>query len=342
MAVALVGTGGSDQDDWAVDDWPGDEWPEVAVDGDQARLDLAPESDLVDVELDLGDGQVEHPDDPGDDQAWWDLAPDEDLAAATDRAPAPLARPGEDVEAPDRDQQIAQLRRRLAAVPATGARAGEVGSRSSAPSADPEDDGVVTVPAPLRRLLPRGGLVRGSVVGLSGSSSLVTGLLAGVTAAGGWAGVVGHPDLGVLAAAEMGADLRRVALVPHPGSDPVDVAAVLLDGMDLVVLDLAGLAVTPSRARAVVARARHRGAVLAVVGGTWPGVELELHAEVTAHLGLGWGHGRVAGRELLVRVRGRGQANRERTGEVSLRSERGAVRWSAVSEPPAALERTGT
>lgn len=331
MAVALVGTDDPDQDDWAVDDWPGDEWPEVAVDGDQARLDLAPEDDLVDVELDLGDGQVELADDLGDDQARWDLAPEEDLPAPVDPAP-------------DRDQQIAQLRRRLAAVPATGARAGEVGSRASAPSADPEDDRTVPVPAPLRPLLPRGGLARGSVVALSGASTLVTGLLATVTAAGGWAGVVGRPDLGVLAAAEMGADLRRIALVPRPGSDPVDVAAVLLDGMDLVVLDLAGLVVTPSRARAVVARARHRGAVLAVCGGAWPGVELELHAEVTAHLGLGWGHGRVAGRELSVRVRGRGQANRVRTGEVSVRSDRGVVRWAAGPEPTATpvLGRTGT
>ena len=50
----------------------------------------------------------------------------------------------------------------------------------------------------------------------------------------------------------------------------------------------------------------------------------------------------IAGRELSVRVRGRGQANRERTGEVSVRSERGEVRWSAGPELPAALERTGT
>ena len=32
----------------------------------------------------------------------------------------------------------------------------------------------------------------------------------------------------------------RIATVPHPGSDPVEVAAVLMDGMDLVVLGLGG------------------------------------------------------------------------------------------------------
>jgi hypothetical protein len=340
VAVALVGTSGPDRDEWAADDWPGDEWPDVAEDGGLARLDLAPADDLepvsVDVRADLDDVHLPAED---DDQARWDLAPEEDLRPEEH----PQRRAGTDQ--PDREVQIAQLRRRLAAVPATGARA-EVTDSRSAPTVDPDDDRVLSVPAPLRALLPRGGIARGSVVALSGASTLVTGLIASVTAAGGWAGVVGHPDLGVLAAVEMGADLRRVALVPSPGRDPVDVAAVLLDGMDLVVLDLAGLAVAPTRARAVVARARHRGAVLAVTGGTWPGVELELHAEVTAHLGLGWGHGRVVGRDLTVQVHGRRQASRPRAGEVRVRAEQRGVRWAATTDPTAgtgtALAGTGT
>lgn len=309
----------------------------VLVGSDDPAWDVWPEDDLG-------------PDDGG--QARLDLAPDDDLArddlARDEPDPDELAPLDEPVEPPllDRAQQIAQLRRRLAAVPATGARAAEVGSRASAPAADPGDGRVLAVPGPLRDVLPQGGLVRGSVVALDGAGSLVSGLVAAVTAAGGWAGVVGRPETGVLAAAEMGADLRRLALVPRPGRDPVDVAAVLLDGMDLVVLDLAGLAVSPSRARAVVARARARGAVLAVTGGTWPGVELELHAVVTAHLGMGRGHGRLVGRELAVRVRGRGQAARPRTSTVVLRADGAAVRWlTPVPTPgraPAPLRRTGT
>lgn len=74
------------------------------------------------------------------------------------------------------------------------------------------------------------------------------------------AAIVGQPDIGLLAAVEMGADLSRLAVIPDPGTDPVEVAAVLIDGMDLVVLGLGGRRVTRARARAVVARARQKAA----------------------------------------------------------------------------------
>ncbi|MDQ2722858.1 MAG: hypothetical protein M3Y19_06080 [Actinomycetota bacterium] len=234
------------------------------------------------------------------------------------------------LSADDREEQIAALRRRLAAVPGkgAGARAAEV--------ARPVP--VLPVPEALAELLPRRGLTRGSVVSVAGASSLLAGLIASVTAEGGWAAVVGRPSLGMLAVQEMGADLRRVALVPEPGPDAVDVAAVLLDGMDLVVLDLSGTsgaAVVPSRARGVTARARHRGGVLVVTGGAWPGVELELHARVSGCTGLGRGHGRLQSRELSVQVRGRGQAVRPRTMQVRLgpqgiRAQGPVVQWLAT------------
>ena len=83
--------------------------------------------------------------------------------------------------------------------------------------------------------------------------------------------VIGQPRLGLLAAYEMGAQLERLALIPAPGPDPVEIAAVLLDGMDLVILGLAGASVSPSRARAVVARARSKGSTLVVTEGHWDG-----------------------------------------------------------------------
>ncbi|MFE5700772.1 hypothetical protein [Rhodococcus koreensis] len=52
------------------------------------------------------------------------------------------------------------------------------------------------------------------------------------------------------------------------------VAAILLDGIDRVILGLSGAAVPPSRAWAVVARARSKGAVLPVTEGHWGGVDL--------------------------------------------------------------------
>jgi hypothetical protein len=221
-----------------------------------------------------------------------------------------------------RDEQIAALRRRLAAVPGkgAGARAAEV--------ARPVP--VLPVPEVLADLLPRRGLVRGSVVAVAGASSLLAGLLASVTADGGWAAVVGRPGLGLLAAQEMGADLGRIALVPDPGTDSVDVAAVLLDGMDMVVLDLSGASVPPSRARGLIARARHRGGVLVVTGGAWPGAELELHARVSRCAGLGGGHGRLRASEMSVRVQGRGQAVRPRGVRVVLCADREGGRGPAV------------
>jgi hypothetical protein len=232
------------------------------------------------------------------------------------------------LSADDRAKQIVALRRRLAAVPGKGAGA------QAAEVARPVP--VLAVPGVLAGLLPRGGLVRGSVVSVSGASSLLAGLIASVTAEGGWAAVVGRSSLGMLAAQEMGADLRRVALVPDPGPDAVDVAAVLLDGMDLVVLDLSGVAlskgaVVPSRARGLAARARHREGVLVVTGGAWPGAELELQARVSGCAGLGRGHGRVQSRELSVQVRGRGQAVRPRGMQVLLAAGPvgPAVQWQA-------------
>lgn len=97
------------------------------------------------------------------------------------------------------------------------------------------------------------------------------------------AAIVGQPDIGLLAAVEMGADLSRLAVIPDPGTDPVEVAAVLIDGMDLVVLGLGGRRVTRARARAVVARARQKGCTLLVTDGDWQGVSTRLAARVCGY-----------------------------------------------------------
>ncbi len=126
-------------------------------------------------------------------------------------------------------------------------------------------------------------LSRGTVAVLSGARSLLLSMVAAVTAAGGNAAIVGQPDIGLLAAVEMGADLSRVAVIPDPGTDPVEVAAVLIDGMDLVVLGLGGRRVTRTRARAVVARARHKGCTLLVTDGDWQGAPTRLEARVCGY-----------------------------------------------------------
>ncbi|BBX74724.1 hypothetical protein MSHI_26300 [Mycobacterium shinjukuense] len=126
-------------------------------------------------------------------------------------------------------------------------------------------------------------LPRGTVAVLSGARSLLLRMVASVTSGGGNAVIVGQPDIGLLAAVEMGADLSRLAVIPDPGSDPVELAGVLLDGMDLVVLGLGGRRVTRARARAVVARARQKGCTLLVTGGEWQGASARLAARVCGY-----------------------------------------------------------
>ncbi len=184
------------------------------------------------------------------------------------------------------------------------------------------------VPSALAGLLPGGGLAEGTVVSYAGARSLLTGLLAAATAHGRHAAVAGLPGLGLLAAAEMGADLRKLAVIPEPGPDPVEIAAVLLDGIDLVVLGLRGGRVAPSRARVIAARARAKGAVLVVTDGYWPDTTLRVDARIAGYAGLGAGHGRL--RSFCLDVAASHRAGQPRRGRIELRPTGGRVEWCAV------------
>jgi hypothetical protein len=187
------------------------------------------------------------------------------------------------------------------------------------------------VAEPLAPLLPGGGLRRGSVVAVHGSTALLLALLAAATAQGAWAAVIGVGDLGVLAAAEAGVAVRRLALVPRPGPDPVSVAAALLDGVGLVAL--AGADRVPSGARrSLAARARQRGSVLLSLG-RWPGADIELNCSAETWYGAEAGHGRLRSREVVVRAVGRGAAARPRTARLLLPGPGGPV--EAGSATPA-------
>lgn len=258
--------------------------------------------------------------------------------------------------------QLAELRRRMAAVPARGAGAaarmpmrgdapqvavgfsaavgnGRTVAAMAAPGATPASGGgegarrlaeqvrreALPVPSALESLLPEGGLAKGSVVAYTGASSLLSGLLAAVTGAGGHAAVVGLPRLGLLAAAEMGARLDRLAVVTDPGSDPLEVASVLLDGLDLVVLGLNGASVPMSRTRVLTARARSKGSTLVVTGGSWAGPVLRIDTHVAGYSGLGRGCGRLRTVRLNVSVHGRSAQARQ--GYLALCPSNGRVEW---------------
>lgn len=172
---------------------------------------------------------------------------------------------------------------------------------------------VLPAPEPMCSYLPEAGLRRGSLVGISGTGgmTLLLSLLVEPVGAGSWAAVVGLPDLGLEAAAAMGVDLGRVALVPNPGADWVSVAAAALDALDVVVLR------PPHRCRAadahrLAARARERRSVLVLADARgWPErPDLELEAEVEGWEGLDEGAGTLRRRRGRIVVSGRRGAGR--------------------------------
>lgn len=168
---------------------------------------------------------------------------------------------------------------------------------------------VLPVASELASVLPRAGLHRGSTLAVHGSTSLLLALLAEATAAGFWAAVVGMPNLGVLAASELGVRLSRLGLVPRPGGEFSSATAALLDGMDLVAVAPPGGRADDRLLRRLSARARSRGAVL-LSSGAWPGADLELRCVAGSWSGAEGGAGHLRERRVAVEVTGRGSAAR--------------------------------
>ncbi len=155
-------------------------------------------------------------------------------------------------------------------------------------------------------LLGTPGLRRGSTVAISttghaGATALACSLLAAASTEGAWCAAVAIADLGVVAAAEIGVALDRLALVPRPGSKLAPVIAALLDGCDVV---LAPADVSAPEFRRLAARARERRSVLVVLSGSravasFPrpvleGIDVRIEVAGSAFGGLGLGTGRLA------------------------------------------------
>lgn len=177
-------------------------------------------------------------------------------------------------------------------------------------AAEPAGGEPLPVLPSLSGLLPEDGLRRGHVVAVEHSRLLCVTLAAGASAAGAWCAVVGMPELGVLAAADVGVDVDRLLLVPDPGPVWPHVVAALLEGCEMVLL------CPPARPSAQVRRrlaahARRSGGVI-VVAGLWEGAHLRLSVSRPEWEGIGAGHGRVRSRRALVVAMGRGSAARPR------------------------------
>jgi hypothetical protein len=194
------------------------------------------------------------------------------------------------------EERLAAARAALGEVQARIGAAREGGERAPLPLA-----------ASVAELLP-GGLRRGTVLSVSGSTSLVLALAGEASREGSWVAIVGMPHVGLVAAARRGVDLARLALVPHPGAQAATAAAACIDGMDLVILG-PRLALSDADRRRLAARARERGSVLlsaGVAGVAWPGARIEMAVEFAQWSGLGAGDGRLRDREVVVAVRERG------------------------------------
>lgn len=191
-------------------------------------------------------------------------------------------------------------------------------------------DEILPAPAALAEALPSGGIARGSVVsitatnrGTGGATSLLLALLGGPPQA--WCALVGFPEIGLAAAADLGVDLSRLGLVPDPGPDVLRVISVLADGLDLIALSSGSggmttsrsagnrlhnssappiVTMTHSRRRVLTGRLRQGRAAL-LVHGPWPGADLVLTVRGARWSGLGNGHGRLRGCELEVALSGR-------------------------------------
>ncbi|WP_410597440.1 hypothetical protein [Amycolatopsis sp. lyj-23] len=209
----------------------------------------------------------------------------------------------------------------LAAIPGvrTAAQLAELSLESSASA------GSLPLAPALAELAP-GGLRRGSSVSVAGSTALVFALLAEATREGSWAVIAGMPDVGVAAAAELGVELERLALVPDPGAEVAAVLSALIDGFDLVVLGRAvARGMSPQLARRLMGRVRNRGAVL-LAAGPLPGADLELRVSKRRWRGIdddGFGH--LEFRDVIATSCGRGAAARSRNVPLRLPDGGGAV-----------------
>ena len=170
---------------------------------------------------------------------------------------------------------------------------------------------VLPVLPALRGLLPGGALRRGSTVTVVGSTSLALALVAASSASGSWCAAVGLSSLGLVATAELGVSLERLALVPAPGQSWPTVVAALIDGVDVVLVRPPGR-VRPSHVRRLAARARERGTVLVPLCPGWGGADVRLSVVGAEWQGPGHGHGHLRARRLEVRAEGRGAAARPR------------------------------
>lgn len=170
-----------------------------------------------------------------------------------------------------------------------------------------EDAGVVAVGEELAGILPSGGLVRRRHTHLADCPALVVELIAHCSARGGHVAVVGWPELSYAGVVDSGGKLGNIIAVPDPGPEPLNISAVLVEGLDLVIHRFPGrLELSPDRARPLLAKLRSGTAALVLIGAEVASPAADIDARVSTYRGLGTGTGRINGVDIDVAVTAKG------------------------------------
>ncbi|OAK54009.1 hypothetical protein [Rhodococcoides kyotonense] len=271
-----------------------------------------------------------------------------------------------DLSGLDKAAQLAALRRSMAAIPGrrdhaptgpdepgadvaprvasstviTGATTTGVEERALSGPVRARSLRTIPTPMPLSDLLPRGALARGTAISITGAGSILVGLVASASTAGHHVALIGQPKFGLLAVHEHGGDLSKVHLVKTGDGDPLDVASVCIDGIDLVISTVHDRDVPPTRARSILARTRTHAGVFAITDGRMPGLDLTISSRPVGYGGIEQGRGRIRSITVETTVHGRGIT--ERTGRYTLTAptfgEHG-LRWSPAVTDAAAGHR---
>lgn len=269
---------------------------------------------------------------------------------------------------PEEVAELQAARLRLAALEDEAARSPVPadGARTRRRAGDPRDlieaaarvrpvalarEQLLPVAGELAALLPDAGLRRGATVAIGsageaepvgGATALALALAAAASAEGSWTALVGLPAVGLVAAAELGLALDRLAVITAPPPEQwATVVAALVGAFDLVLVPVPP-ATRAAEVRRLVARARERGTVLVQltpfgpsgpVGRRGPSARDDLAPEADIRLavtasrwqGLGDGAGHLRARRLTIETAGRRRAARSRRVDLWLPGPTGAI-----------------
>ncbi|WP_096454506.1 hypothetical protein [Corynebacterium suranareeae] len=215
---------------------------------------------------------------------------------------APVSLP--DLSDLSRAERIDALRSRMstmgAAVPKFESSVEESLSQKQDFLADKQ--GIVAVPSTFSDLFPGGGLPRRAVTQLVEQPLVVVEFLAHITAHGGHAAVIGWKDLAYAGVIDSGGVCENIIAIPDPGTEPLNVAAVLCEGLDIVVYKGPEISLSPTRARPLLGKLRQGTAALVMVGTKVASPAVSVDAEIINYVGIGAGRGRIRGVEMQVRT----------------------------------------